>query len=60
MKLADQYWDSSVSRVHALFSQSIKIQVVVFSVGTPCSDVVRHQSFGGPCCFHLQETFSLR
>jgi len=32
----------------------MKIQIEVFWVVTPCSDVVRCQRFGGPCCLHLQ------
>jgi len=32
------------------------IQVAVFWVVTPCSDVVGNQCFGGPrCCFYLQD-----
>jgi len=31
----------------------MKIQVVVFWVMTPCSDVVAYQCFGGPCCLHV-------
>jgi hypothetical protein len=30
------------------------LQVVVFWVMTPCSDVVGYHRFGGPCCLHLQ------
>jgi hypothetical protein len=30
------------------------IQVEVFWVMTPCSDVVEYQCFGGTCCLHLQ------
>jgi len=30
------------------------IQVVVFSVVTPCSVAVGHQRFGGSSCLHLQ------
>jgi hypothetical protein len=33
---------------------AVKIQVNVFWVVTPYSDVVEHQCFGGPCCLHLQ------
>jgi hypothetical protein len=36
---------------------SVKIywlQVEVFCVQTPFSDVVGYQRFGGPCCLHLQ------
>jgi hypothetical protein len=33
---------------------AMMIQVVVFWVMTPCSDVVGYQRFGGPCCLHLQ------
>jgi hypothetical protein len=29
-------------------------KVVVFWVVTPCRDMVGHQSFGGPCCLHIQ------
>jgi len=29
-------------------------QVAVFSVVTPCTDVVGYRRFGGPCCLHLQ------
>jgi len=36
----------------------MKIQVVVFWVMTPCSDVVGYESFGGPCSFHLQSEMS--
>jgi len=31
----------------------MKIQVVVFWVMILCSDLVGHQSFGGPCSLHL-------
>jgi hypothetical protein len=31
----------------------MKIQVVVFWVLTPCTDVVGYQCFGGPHCFHI-------
>jgi hypothetical protein len=34
----------------------MKIQIAVFKVLTPCSDVVEYQRFGGPCCFHLHIT----
>jgi hypothetical protein len=30
------------------------LQVMIFWVVTPCSDVVGCQRFGGPCCLHLQ------
>jgi len=30
------------------------IQVAVFCVMTPCSDVVGYQNFRGPCCLHLK------
>jgi hypothetical protein len=32
----------------------MKIQIVVFRLMTPCSDVVEYQRFGGSCCLHLQ------
>jgi hypothetical protein len=32
----------------------MKIQVVVFCIVTPCSDVVGYQRFGRPCCPYLQ------
>jgi len=32
----------------------MKIQVAVFWVMTPCSDVVGYRRFGGPCCLRLQ------
>jgi hypothetical protein len=32
----------------------MKIQVEVFWVVTPCSDVVEYQRFGEPCYLHLQ------
>jgi len=31
---------------------AVKIQVVVFWVVKPCSDVVGYQRFGCPCCLH--------
>jgi len=34
---------------------SVKIQVGVFWVWSRCSVVVGYQSFGGPCCLHLQD-----
>jgi hypothetical protein len=37
-----------------LFKQKLSLPAVVFWVMTPCSDVVGHQRFGGPCCLHLQ------
>jgi hypothetical protein len=40
-----------VERRHVF--KEMKTEVVVFWVETPCSDV-RYQSFGGPCCLHLQ------
>jgi hypothetical protein len=33
---------------------AVKIQDKVFWFVTPCSIVVGYQSFGGPCCFHLE------
>jgi hypothetical protein len=33
---------------------AMNIQVVVFWVVTPCSDVIGYQRFGGPCCLHRQ------
>jgi len=33
---------------------AVKIQVEVFWVVMPCSVVVGHRRFGGPCCLHLQ------
>jgi hypothetical protein len=36
----------------------IEIQVAVFWVMTPCSDVVGYRRFGGPYCLHLQGEFS--
>jgi len=33
----------------------VKVQVEVFWVVTPCSDVVIHQCFGGLCCFYAQD-----
>jgi hypothetical protein len=35
---------------------AMKIQIVIFWVVTPCSNMVGYQRFGGPCCFHLQIT----
>jgi len=32
----------------------VKIQVDVILVVRPCNDVRGYQSFGGPCCLHLQ------
>jgi len=32
---------------------TVKIQVEVFWVVTPCSVVVGHQRFAGPCCVRL-------
>jgi len=32
---------------------AVRIQVVVFCVVMPCSDVVAYQHFGGPSCLHL-------
>jgi len=32
----------------------MKIQVEVFWAAILCSDVVRYQCFGGPCCLHPQ------
>jgi len=32
----------------------LMFQVEVFWVVTPCIVVVGYQSFGGPCCLHLQ------
>jgi len=34
--------------------KEFEFHVVVFYVVTPCSDVVRYQTFGGLCCPHLQ------
>jgi hypothetical protein len=31
----------------------MEIQVVVFWIMMPYSDVIGYQHFGGPCCFHL-------
>jgi len=42
---------------------AVRSQVAVFWVLTPCSDLVGHERFGGPCCLHLQVVsllFSLR
>jgi hypothetical protein len=37
------------------------IEVIVFWVGTPCSDVIGYLRFGEPCCLHLQgEVTSLK
>jgi len=33
----------------------IKIQIVVFWVVTPCSDVVGYKDFGRSCCLHPQD-----
>jgi hypothetical protein len=44
---------SSMNQVYTI-KHTGKIQVVVFGVVTPCSDVVGYQRFGGPCCVHLQ------
>jgi hypothetical protein len=33
----------------------MKVQVMVFWVVTPCSDVVGYQRFGGSCRLHGQE-----
>jgi hypothetical protein len=32
---------------------AMKIQVEVFWVVRPCSDMVGYQCFGGPCCLYL-------
>jgi len=37
----------------------MKIQVKILWIVTPCSDVVGHQCFGGPCCLHIQH-FTLK
>jgi len=34
----------------------MKIQVAVFWVVTPCSDVVEYQGFRGPCCLQVVKT----
>jgi len=36
-----------------------KNQIAVSCVVTPCSDVVGHQCFGGPCCLHLHCTVKM-
>jgi hypothetical protein len=33
---------------------AMEIHVMVFWVMTPCSNMVGHQCFRGPCCLHLQ------
>jgi hypothetical protein len=33
---------------------TMKIQVEVLWIVTPCGVMIGHQSFGGPCCSHLQ------
>jgi hypothetical protein len=38
--------------------KGVKIQVVVFWVVTPCSDMVGYQCFGGLCYLHLQSRCS--
>jgi hypothetical protein len=42
----------SLSRFEAF--TTVKFQVEIFWVLTPCSFVVRYKSFGGPFCLHLQ------
>jgi len=37
----------------------MKTQIEVFWVVTPCSDMVRYHSFGGPCCLHLNFTLKM-
>jgi len=37
---------------------AMKIQIVVFWVVMPCSDVVGYRRFGGPCCLHLHHSSS--
>jgi len=34
---------------------AMNIQFAVFRTVTSCSGVVGYQSFGGPCCLHLQD-----
>jgi hypothetical protein len=34
---------------------AVKIQVAVFWIVTPCSDVVGYRRFGEPCCLHHPE-----
>jgi len=46
---------NSWTRVHGTSSEiDTSKQLVVFSVGTPCSNVTGYQRFGRPCCLHLQ------
>jgi hypothetical protein len=33
---------------------TVKIQIEILWVVTPCSVVVGYQRFRGPCCLHLQ------
>jgi len=33
---------------------AVKVQVAVFWIVIPCSDVSEYQGFGGPCCLHFQ------
>jgi hypothetical protein len=40
--------------------KAVKIQVEVFWVMTPSSDVVGYQRFWGPCCLHLHFTLKMK
>jgi hypothetical protein len=40
--------------VSSFCKQQHTIQVVIFWVMIPCSDVVGHQCFRHPCCLHMQ------
>jgi len=35
--------------------KKVLVKVKVFWVVMPCSFVVGHQRFGGPCCFHPED-----
>jgi len=48
------YIPSKFSQKRLEIFSTMKIQVVVFCVVTPCNWVVGHQRFGGLCCLHLQ------
>jgi len=54
--LHTRQWIKSKNTIHLMRFEVFtpKIQVEVFWVVTPCSVVVVHQSFRGPCCLHLQ------
>jgi hypothetical protein len=46
---ARNYFDSRLEVFMA-----VNIQIKVFWIVTPCSDVVGYQRFGGSCCLHVQ------